>query len=475
MKFRDKLILYLFLPCLMTMGSLAFSQALPMRHYTADEGLVQNQVITGYQDRQGYLWFGTVKGVSRFDGKQFKSYTEDQGLGGSSVRTIVEDAQGNLWFGFTGGIARLEGERFVSYSSEEGLLGGDVIGFWADPKKGIWILTAQGISYFDQQSFKTYPIESSHNFTLAAITGTPSRHVYAVGKKGLYEWTPQQRKFKHRPEIEIEMVGVLYHKQDQALYLIDEKALYQWKDAKLTLIESSPLRKRLRRMSEGPGKRLWLNSESEIWERKGSVSRVYTGAQLQNAPLTGTLIDRERNLWLNRWDGISIMLNRKLVNYRQGLAGKIATSIEQDENRDLWIGGEQGIAKITKGQARTITQSSYVNALHVEPGKVFSATDGGLFLYNLEGKLLQKITDTPMLKIIKDWQGTYWPYFITCVMRSKIKNRDLTTVRGVIDAVTFESTDRTAEMAAGWIDYFDKTLSRVNGKKLLFFLTANSH
>lgn len=46
-------------------------------HYGVRQGLVQSQVMCGFQDSFGYLWFGTKGGISRFDGKTFKNFRSD--------------------------------------------------------------------------------------------------------------------------------------------------------------------------------------------------------------------------------------------------------------------------------------------------------------------------------------------------------------------------------------------------------------
>ena len=85
-----------------------FAQKIPMRSYTTDDGLVQSDVWACYQDHHGYMWFGTSSGLSRFDGKTFKTFNQaNSGLGGNVVSAIVEDAGHNLWVGFNGGVGRL--------------------------------------------------------------------------------------------------------------------------------------------------------------------------------------------------------------------------------------------------------------------------------------------------------------------------------------------------------------------------------
>jgi ligand-binding sensor domain-containing protein len=43
-------------------------------------------------DKSGHLWIGSLNGgVSRYDGKQFIHFTDEQGLSNNEVITIFED------------------------------------------------------------------------------------------------------------------------------------------------------------------------------------------------------------------------------------------------------------------------------------------------------------------------------------------------------------------------------------------------
>lgn len=69
------------------------------------------------------------------------------------------------------------------------------------------------------------------------------------------------------------------------------------------------------------------------------------------------------------------------------------------------------------------------------------------------------------------------PYFISCVVRSQFPGRDLSTPDGVLAAVDFEISDRRAELAMGWMIYFNNALDRINqanAKKLLLYLTRHN-
>ena len=66
------------------------------------------------------------------------------------------------------------------------------------------------------------------------------------------------------------------------------------------------------------------------------------------------------------------------------------------------------------------------------------------------------------------------PYFISCVFRSSAPSKNLQTKDGVLHTVQYETTDAEAEMAGGWIIYFNRVLDTVNqryAKLILLYLS----
>ena len=58
-----------------------------------------------FQDSRGYVWIGTYKGLSRYDGKRFKNYDRDDlGVTSDFINVIKEDLDGNLWIGTDNGV-----------------------------------------------------------------------------------------------------------------------------------------------------------------------------------------------------------------------------------------------------------------------------------------------------------------------------------------------------------------------------------
>ncbi len=61
------------------------SQEFATRLYTPKDGLVQAQVYCVTQGPKGYLWIGTLGGISRFDGVEFKNFNDADGLSSYAI------------------------------------------------------------------------------------------------------------------------------------------------------------------------------------------------------------------------------------------------------------------------------------------------------------------------------------------------------------------------------------------------------
>jgi signal transduction histidine kinase/ligand-binding sensor domain-containing protein len=87
--------------------TVAVAERLPLRAYTMLEGLPHDRVQKIVRDSEGFLWFCTVGGLSRFDGHGFKTFGVDDGLPSQSANHFLQDRTGQLWVALNGGgIAR---------------------------------------------------------------------------------------------------------------------------------------------------------------------------------------------------------------------------------------------------------------------------------------------------------------------------------------------------------------------------------
>lgn len=85
-------------------------------HYSAFstvDGLPQTQVVDIAQDQNGYLWVGTLGGLSKFNGGKFVNYTTSNGLYNNRV-ICIRLIDNKIFVGHSGGISVQDKEGFKS-------------------------------------------------------------------------------------------------------------------------------------------------------------------------------------------------------------------------------------------------------------------------------------------------------------------------------------------------------------------------
>ena len=74
-----------------------FSQEYGYKQYNSKDGLAGSTVYSMVQDKDGFLWFGTEGGLSRFDGTHFKNFTRQDGLPDNEIIKVFADSKGRVW------------------------------------------------------------------------------------------------------------------------------------------------------------------------------------------------------------------------------------------------------------------------------------------------------------------------------------------------------------------------------------------
>lgn len=65
--------------------------------YDMRGGLAGNVVYHMVQDHDGFMWFGTETGLSRFDGTHFKNFTTSDGLPDNEIIRLFVDSKNRVW------------------------------------------------------------------------------------------------------------------------------------------------------------------------------------------------------------------------------------------------------------------------------------------------------------------------------------------------------------------------------------------
>jgi len=95
-----KRFVYAWFRCLLVLCLTAgntYSQQYTYVHYEPKDGLAGSTVHGIAQDKDGFIWFSTETGLSRFDGVRFKNFTRADGLPSNEIFSVFADSKNRLW------------------------------------------------------------------------------------------------------------------------------------------------------------------------------------------------------------------------------------------------------------------------------------------------------------------------------------------------------------------------------------------
>lgn len=158
-----------FLKCVMLSGvAVLFQSAIFAQLYsngktlTTSHGLTDNYITCIHQDRKGYMWIGTRKGLNRYDGYNIIQFLPKKGnsISNEVINDIAEDKKGRIW------VATMRGLNCYDPTTGkwEAILYSDQPGRKALPSYLIWSIKVDknGLLWIasDVREFSSYNIDT---------------------------------------------------------------------------------------------------------------------------------------------------------------------------------------------------------------------------------------------------------------------------------------------------------------------------
>lgn len=121
-------------------------------HYGLKEGLPSKRVYAACQDKDGFVWFATDNGVSRFDGTRFRNFTTEEGLSDNDIINIYCDSKNRIWFApfkkdicyyYKGKIYNRKNDSILKKTT----LASNPVNIIEDKEGNIWVLQESGLNY----------------------------------------------------------------------------------------------------------------------------------------------------------------------------------------------------------------------------------------------------------------------------------------------------------------------------------------
>lgn len=369
----------------------ATAQTLNFRQYTGADGLPQSQVMAIHQDRQGYIWFATYGGLSRFDGSEIRTYTKEDGLASNSVFDVAEDDAGRLYLATDGGLCILDQGRFTCRGLAGGLLSDVTRNVTLDRSGGIWVGTLHGLSHIVGGVVHNYttadglPVER----VMGVVTDSTGR-VWVATPEGLVRHDGSRLVSDPADPLSSARVQFIARAGSGILVGTEGRLFLRHGDVTTPVAEGGiPAGTVFRDGAVGSDGTIWVATrDGALRVRGGNVEHITRATGLLSASVNRVMIDREDNVWFGTDNGASKHVPGPFRTYtvESGLPHAFMLGIALDEQGAVWFGTRGGVA-VWKGGAFTElplpgVQGVGIYAIAREPrGGMLIGTRAGLVWY----------------------------------------------------------------------------------------------
>ena len=362
---------------------------------SVEHGLAQESVLAIAQDRQGYMWFGSQSGLSRYDGYRMVVYKNIEGdktsLADNWVGELHVDSQGQLWIGTDNGLDRFDAasQTFIHYvpaeKSKRGNGNRHIHAILDDGARGFWIATSDGLQHFDPATgtFRTWHHEEGNPHSLGdneikALALDAHQRLWIGTVTGLDMLAPGSERFEHfavdaAPGSKYNVIQSLLVDRQQNLWIGTMAGAERW---------------RLGGAGQAPQARVRLN------EKQG-FSAIRVASLYQDIDATVWLGSNADGLF--RWvpESDTFRKYRHQTGDKFSVADNQLSSLYRDRAGTFWVGSwYNGVSRVDLGSggfSRMVRAPGDVGALADKKvravadagnGKLWLATKGGLKLYD---------------------------------------------------------------------------------------------
>ncbi len=397
-----------------------------------EEGLPQNAVQALAQTREGYLWVGTLKGLTRFDGARFTVFDAQNtpGLKSSSISVLSVGSDGSLWIGTAGGgLTRMKDGQF-SFCGPSNEPRGNTIRTILERKDGsLWVGTLEGV-FCRQNGAWTHLTQKEGLQDNVVRTLTEVGEDVLIGTAaGLNVW--RNGTITTQDGLSDKSVRAVLHDSKGNLWVGWAGGLLCQKDGELTQYRKKD------GLADNYVTTLFEDRRGQVWiGTYGGLSRLVDGKFTVEKDNEGSfydqvnaiLEDQEGGIWVGARDGLQQLRVKRFTTYtrQQGLSHNNIMSVLEDRKGSIWIstwGG--GLAQLENekiinhtwenSQSNGLTTDLILALYEDHDGSILIGTDyeGGTFrladeVFTRVWSQEQALMDRVVRVIYRDREGNLW-------------------------------------------------------------------
>lgn len=357
-----------------------------IKSYAAENGLPTRIITDVCQDKEGYMWFSTYAGISKYDGFNFTNYDSLNGLPGFHYRKIRCDERGIIWavpYVNMGKIVILKNNKINTISqpltNKKGIYITSFEVVYTNNKPTLCLGTYSGIDVYHDNKWKHYDITSNKSTNRVYSITKKNDVFYLSTQAGLcafngktLDWSlntlinPKQEPIYavsfEKPGLPLERMWILTPKtisyfQNKKITQVADKFLLE--DIDLANFPFIGIRKGGDVIfGNNFSKYLFNISEKKIIPLKRDNGFTSNGA-------SSMLIDREENIWFTDSRGVDKVSNISLVNYfkTSGMPENEVTAIVEDKQGRLILGHNNQLSVLRDNKFKIIPFPGPKNSL----------------------------------------------------------------------------------------------------------------
>ena len=351
-----------------------------LKHFTTKDGLPSSTIYGGTQDKDGFIWFGTDVGVTRFDGKNFANFTLAVGLSDNEILLVKQDSKGRIWFlGLNGTVSYYFNS--VIYNSENDSILNEIksvssfVNIYEDKNNTIWFSTADEFFLLDT-NYKVKKIGTKTNDQLGCdvvgglVFDIPKGQFILSNcelKPFIIKYSKGEFSSIHKQDF-LPTRSLGYYFEDGSILFLSKEGIVHQSDSIQKLIIPSPVD------YQNDGSQLVgieMTTKNKLWlsiYRKGIF--VYNYANFKEKPVflninnPGSLVlDHEGNVWIGTLNEGIYMLpvwanQTKLITVSNGISENTVFSVSKLKNNEILIGQSNGLIY-------TLSENKSANSLNI--------------------------------------------------------------------------------------------------------------
>ncbi len=357
--FLNQLIVLLAIAALFVLHDKLHAKQYSFKKYTQASGLASNYIFDIMQDRGGFLWIATDRGVSRFDGQTFGNFTKSDGLSANHVYCIFQDGKGAIWFGtYEGGVVKYDHHSFRIISEADGLLNNSVMHITQDHYGRMYFMTEHGLTIYKDSVLASY--ENKNHFS-GNLFRHPSGKIFFNLDSDLYTITPQSGSMIRPLKVSLEQnqqrgisgrswASPLLSAKNTLYYPGREHVLELNLDHKGNILDKKSSRRALFATLEDHNGKLWFAERYGVRVlNKGKAWFISKEQGLDPDYIEALCEDYEGNIWLGTMGGGLYKYKGDhliRISEKNGLSSDLVNTIFEDASGRILVGSARGLSII---------------------------------------------------------------------------------------------------------------------------------